>query len=236
MKKVFLFSGKINSGKNQLADFVGEIYKKRKKKVISDLFASDLKQWSSDDFVGLGKILNGISHSLEVAIGQVKTNREAYGLPDDGLIPKLISLAHQLKIKEENFYENKTDISRNLLQTYGTNIFRNRVDDDFWIKRTKKRIIEHDADIILITDVRFPNEIDFIANSDEYETYSIRINRQLDRSGDEHEHISETALDDYEEFVYSIDNNAGLKELEDNANALVESIEGELPTVLSEEE
>ena len=225
MKKVFLFSGKINSGKNQFADFVGEIYKQKNKKVIADLFAADLKKWSSEDFSGLAAVLNKISSSLQKSVEVIEANRESYGLEKMGVITNLKEKINTLKIQPENFFEDKTDITRTLLQLYGTQIFRNRVDDDFWVKGTKKRIIEHDADIILITDVRFPNEVDFISNCDEYETYSVRIRRELDRSGQEHEHISETALDDYEEFSYLIDNNAGLEELKKSAFGLVDDIE-----------
>jgi hypothetical protein len=225
MKKVFLFSGKISSGKNQLAEYVGEIYSSKGKKVISDLFAADLKEWSKQDFKGLTEVLDNLRGQFQNEIYKLISNRHAYGLADDGITDNLFKLVNKLHISDDNWFENKTDITRTLLQIYGTQIFRNRVDDMYWIKRTKDRIIKYDADIILITDVRFPNEIDYIADSDLYETYSVRINRAMVRTGKEHEHISETSLDSYNEFSYVIDNNSGLSELKETAFGLVEDVE-----------
>jgi hypothetical protein len=225
MKKVFLFSGKISSGKNQFAEYVSEIYSGKGAKVISDLFAADLKAWSKDDFKGLADVLNTLSNQLRDEIYRVMSNRKCYGLPNDGLMDGLFKIAGKLNLNDENFFEKKTDISRSILQIYGTQIFRNRVDDNFWIKRTKERIINYDADIVLITDVRFPNEIDFIADTDKYQTFSVRINRPIDRTGIQHEHISEKALDDYKEFSYVIDNHSSLEEFKDAATCLVEDVE-----------
>lgn len=225
MKKVLLFSGKMSSGKNQFADYIKEIYESKGLGVISDLFAADLKEWSKNDFKGLSDVLNNLSSELQFAIKVLSENRKSYGIPDDGVTDKLKQIASKLIIKDENWFEKKTDITRTLLQTYGTQIFRERVDTDFWMKRTKQRIEEYNTDIVLITDVRFPNEIDFIANSDKYETYSVRINRPLNREGQQHEHISEIALDGYQEFSYIIENNAGLSELKESAFALIEDIE-----------
>jgi hypothetical protein len=151
-------------------------------------------------------------------------NRQSYGLPNDGVMDNLLNLVNKLTITDENWFEKKTDITRTLLQIYGTQIFRGRVDDLFWIKQTKKRIEKADADVVLITDVRFPNEIDYIVKSDDYDAYSIRINRKLDRVGKEHEHDSETALDYYEEFSYMIDNNSTLENLKESAFGLVDDI------------
>ena len=227
MKKVFLLSGKISSGKNQFAEYLREIYQSKGKQVVSDLFAADLKAWSKDDFKGLADVLNTLSNHLRDEIYRVMGNRKSYGLPNDGLMDGLFNLVGKLNLKDENFFENKTEISRTLLQIYGTQIFRNRVDNDYWIKRTKDRILACNADVVLITDVRFPNEIDFMS-SDKYDTYVVRINRPLQRAGTQHEHISETALDDYIDWNYIIDNNAGLVELKESAYGLIEDVEKEV--------
>jgi len=227
MKKVLLLSGKMMSGKNQFADFLKEIYNTKGLKVVSDLFAADLKEWSKNDFKPLADVLNTIGQQLISHVESIKNNRKSYGLPDDGVSDTMISTVKKLYLSDENFFENKTDISRSLLQIYGTQIFRNRVDDLYWIKRTKERIEKINADIVLITDVRFPNEIDFISNSESYKPYAIRINRTLNRSGKEHEHISETALDDYKEFAYIVENNSSLSDLKETAYGIIEDIEKE---------
>lgn len=223
MKKVLLFSGRMQSGKNQFAEYVSEICKEKGLKVVSDLFAADLKEWSKQDFKGLSDILNSLHTQFQNEIYKLISNRQSYGISSDGVMENLFKLVGKLNISDENWFENKTDITRALLQIYGTQIFRNRVDNDFWIKRTKERIINNDADIVIITDVRFPNEVDFMS-SDKYDTYTVRINRPIDRTGQQHEHISETALDDYTDWDYIIDNDKELYDLKECACGLVDDI------------
>jgi regulator of PEP synthase PpsR (kinase-PPPase family) len=91
MKKVFLFSGKIHSGKNQLAEYVSEIYSSKGAKVVSDLFAADLKEWSKQDFKGLSDVLNNLYNQFQNEIYKLISNRHAYGLSDDGITDNLQS-------------------------------------------------------------------------------------------------------------------------------------------------
>ena len=56
MKYVLLLSGKINSGKNQYAEYLIEELENKGARVTQDLFAKDLKQYCSEDFEGLGEI------------------------------------------------------------------------------------------------------------------------------------------------------------------------------------
>ena len=59
MKKiVILISGKIKSGKNQLADFMKEYFEKQNLKVSSDYFAKAVKDGCKEDFKKLADELN----------------------------------------------------------------------------------------------------------------------------------------------------------------------------------
>lgn len=65
----------------------------------------------------------------------------------------------------EELYVTKTPMSRKLMQVIGTDIIRNRVDKDFWVKQMAERIIELTRSgyfRFVIDDVRFQNEADFI--------------------------------------------------------------------------
>ena len=108
---------------------------------------------------------------------------------------------------------------RLLLQTIGTDIVRT-INPDIWVNSLMNDYISYaDAfmereDLYLkeepnnliypswcITDVRFPNEVKAIK---EKEGIIIRINRESDYNST---HFSEIALDNYEDFDYTIDNN-----------------------------
>ena len=68
----------------------------------------------------------------------------------------------------------------------------------------------------IVTDVRFPQEVDSIRNRG---GVIIRIKRP--GLGDEDSHISETALDDYKGFDYNIVNNGSLADLEEKVRTIL---------------
>lgn len=51
---------------------------------------------------------------------------------------------------------------RQVLQWLGTDILRNQVNQDFFLMNMKQRIDSSKADLIIITDIRFDNESEFI--------------------------------------------------------------------------
>lgn len=195
MKKiVILISGKIKSGKNQLADFMKEYFEKQNLKVSADYFAKAVKDGCKEDFKKLTDELNNYVIELKRVI------ISKYNYINEILDSKI----DELKISDENWYENKTFITRTILQLYGTEIFRNRVDSDYWVKQVKDKCEKSDSDIILITDTRFPNEITEMY-SDNYDLITIRLLRDINKDKSKN-HYSETALDDWNEWTYIIDN------------------------------
>ena len=101
---------------------------------------------------------------------------------------------------------------RLLLQTIGTDIVRT-INPNIWVNKLMNDYISY-ADTIsgtseikklypnwCITDMRFPNEVKAIKEKD---GITIRINRETDYVSN---HSSEIALDNYEDFDYTIDNN-----------------------------
>ena len=63
------------------------------------------------------------------------------------------------KLNEQPFTANGTTM-REILQRFGTDIMRKHVDKDYWIKFVATRIVNTDYNYYLITDYRFPNELD----------------------------------------------------------------------------
>ena len=93
---------------------------------------------------------------------------------------------------------------REILQKVGTEMFRETLCDDFWVHRLMKVISDQPDFFMVVTDVRFPNEVEAIEAAG---GIVIRLLRNTELK-DEHE--SETALDNYS-FKRSIYNN-GTKE------------------------
>ena len=100
---------------------------------------------------------------------------------------------------------------RTLQQKIGTEAFRNNVNPDTWVLALFSDFSSVDAESQwIITDVRFPNEVEYIKK---YGGVIIRIeNDNLDNSDT---HYSETALDNYKDWDFVIKNNGTLDDYEE---------------------
>lgn len=195
MKTVILVSGKLQSGKNSFADMCME-YLKDKTNTSFDFFAKELKQRCKEDFSDLISFINKLCETFPPEIREL------------------------LYTEDENWFENKNQLTRILLQLYGTDIFRNRVDTDYWAKQVVDNVYNSESNIIFITDVRFQSEIDALKTMEKdygYNIITIRINREIDREAEFNQHVSETALDNYEYFDYAFENNGTVDELREQA-------------------
>lgn len=211
VKNVILVSGKLQSGKNTFVDLMMEELKKTDLKVDFDFFAKSVKDQCKDIFKNLIEYLNTISKEFN--------------------IPELYTI-------DDNWYENKNKITRILLQTYGTEIFRDMVDSNHWAKILKRRIMmDRNEDILFITDVRFKSEISTICDKEsikhdhrtitpKYNVIKLRIERDNYVRGDDpiFTHQSEIDLDNFSEWDYLVKNNGTLDDLKRNAKDIVSSI------------
>ncbi len=127
------------------------------------------------------------------------------------------------KIDYDRVFVKKDNVSRKLLQSRGTEEGRNVYGDDIWIKTLDtwmKLYNSRGVERFIICDLRFKNEAKYIKSLG---GKCIRINatnRNLDAlkresNGDMilfnniKNHISETDLDDYDEFDLVVDNDYG---------------------------
>ena len=105
----------------------------------------------------------------------------------------------------------KKSTIRDIMQVLGTDLLRQGFNNNIHVAATLGSIKENEK--VIITDVRFPNELEAIKK---YNGVTIRVNRGLvERTGkmiQGPEHISETALDDAK-FDYVIENNGTIEEL-----------------------
>lgn len=106
---------------------------------------------------------------------------------------------------------------RLILQKFGTEACRHGIADNIWIAALEKRI--HGYEDVVITDCRFPNEIDFIRSAG---GILIRVKRGDDPSTEEISkmHISETAWNNYDpDFV--IHNEGTKDDLKENVKIIL---------------
>jgi len=226
MKKVILISGRMQNGKNTFANFLQEKFEKLNFKVSQDYFAKDLKNICKNDFQKLTIVLDSIADEIKSQIGLFVDLRQLILAPS--ILNKINENVDKLKIKNENWFNDKTPITRSLLQIVGTDIIKKRVDDNYWVKQVKDRCIASNDDIIIVTDCRFPNEITEMI-CDEYETVVIRINRDINTQELIASHDSETALNDWKEFDFIVENNGSLEDLKASATSVVDYLTEEQP-------
>lgn len=132
---------------------------------------------------------------------------ELYGVP--------LEFFHNREKKEiKNPFWNLTP--REMAQKVGTDIVRTHMDGDHWIKLAEKKFTGTSG-IILISDVRFPNEAEWIRKQG---GVLVNIYRDSIEEFDGQEHESENALKDYK-FDFNIDNSYSLEILNHNIMPIV---------------
>lgn len=137
-------SGFINSGKNTVASILTEKYNFRQ-----DSFAASLKDACAIMF----------GWSRDMVEGDTKESREWREQVDQWWADKL----------------GISDFSPRLaLQLMGTNVIRNHFNEGIWFLTLENRIRKNPGQHVVISDVRFPNEIKFIQDQG---GIMIRVNR-----------------------------------------------------------
>jgi hypothetical protein len=126
------------------------------------------------------------------------------------------AFAHRIKAEVAKAFDTTTaeietnkPMYREILQAWGS-LRRQRDGIDYFVEKVFRKLTRTNAELVMITDVRFYNEIELLKQAN---AHTIRIHRM---STMEDNHISETALDDYK-FDYIVDNNNDLYDLQKKA-------------------
>ena len=117
---------------------------------------------------------------------------------------------------------------RTLLQQLGTEVIRDKIDQNFFVKRIIEdiKVYSYYFDVLTISDARFPGEIDGIYNSYK-NVYRINIERPNfvnDLSDVQNKHRAENALNEYNNYDYVIVNDGSLEQLNEKAKKLVDEV------------
>lgn len=164
--------------------------------------------------------LTGAAHSGKDTVANwFVTNRGFKAVSFAGPLKRTISELFDIPLcdlhnpsKKEQVDERWKKSPRELMQWLGTDVIRNQVDEEFFVKqmgwRLEKMVIEEGTDVV-VTDVRFNNEAELVRAFPINYILRVDASRRLKQSplvGKTRSHATESGISD--EFVdFTIDNN-----------------------------
>lgn len=202
-----LISGKARSGKDTFAAILKEELESEEttEKFPMLAMASVLKSRLKDDF-GLN------DEQLSGKLKEVQDTRypKFQHSPVDIFTPGMPSITYWTP--------------RELMQEYGE--FFRHIQPTFWVNKILAYCNSNNILNAIFTDIRFPNEIDTMRR--EHNVIVIRIKRTFSDEITNPYHISETALDNYTNIDYNIDNDGTLEDLRTIAKQIKSQIISQL--------
>ena len=117
---------------------------------------------------------------------------------------------------------------RTLLQELGTSIIREKIDNEFFIKRLigDIEVYSYYFDAITISDGRLPEQLDGIYNAFDnvYRINIVRPNYDNHLNAKELKHRTEVGLDNYDNYEYKIVNDGSLEDLSNKIRKIVDEV------------
>lgn len=107
---------------------------------------------------------------------------------------------------------------REYLQYYGTEAHRDIFGDEIWVEQALDKSVT-DGTILVVTDMRFPNEISGVLDRG---GIAVKVRRE-EADSRPILHASEQTLPD-EQFDYFLDNNGSMADLQENVSKMVDWI------------
>ncbi len=206
-------SGKKRSGKNTVASIIN--------KLVTE--ATNLGYFNDPHWAPKGRVWTDYMDFQEKSFAYLvkKFSSELTGIPMEGWETeedKAKLLGREWDYVDDN--GNKVGMTRRMmLKKLGSDACNQNLHPNVWVNG-----VFQDFDQIkskwLVTDVRFPQEVEAIKSR---HGIVIRVVRPSREDGDKH--ISETALDDYKGFDYVIVNDGTLEELEEKVRKILEELD-----------
>lgn len=226
MTLIIGFSGKKQSGKTTSANFLYSIALSTRDGIdqvtLTNQGTIQVKKNGSDQIIDVDVVkyynnIGFIDEDIAKIIDDLSSHIKIYSFADplkQDICMNMFGLSYEQcygtdeqKNEPTNMiYDNKYLSGRDIMQLVGTDFFR-AVKPNIWPEATIRKILKDRPNIALVTDCRFPNEVDVIKDNN---GIVIRLTRTLPKIDGEIEHKSETALDesnyDWSKFNYVIDN------------------------------
>jgi len=168
--------------------------------------------------------------------GSARSGKDTLGnnmmkiLLDNGIESNVLSFANSLKCSVDDFLIDQTGISaftededekrliRPFLVCWGTDIMRS-INDNIWIEKLERDL--SDKQVNIITDVRFPNELEWIK---EKKGLTVFINRTGIEPANDYEKENNRILSEEADNNFCIGNFENEKYLELTANEILNSM------------
>ena len=195
-------SGKARSGKDVFAEFLAEeLIEKTGNVYVMMAYAHELKCMAQKEFdLSWDQLWGDEKETYDLRYSKLRDILPyCVGNRDDG---------KGLEFLEER----KHWTGREIMQAFGE--FYRSIDYNFWVKKLFSVVDDKEYENVIITDCRYPNEIDPVV---EKNGYHIRINRRRDHRVHGLDHPSETSLDDGYKIDFDVDNNGTLDDLRKTA-------------------
>jgi len=128
-------------------------------------------------------------------------------------VAQLLSIPRQRIDNEKTYF-------RPLLQWYGTEWKRRQFGNDYWIKKLEEKVLLSNAHIIIIPDIRFANEIDWVRHMGG----TVIIMERLG-AVDNDTHISENQINSFVPVITIKANSGDLEALKLKAIWLIDQIQ-----------
>ena len=109
--------------------------------------------------------------------------------------------------------------AREIMQNFGA--FYRTIDNQFWIKNLFRVAERKEYSNVIVTDVRYINEADYILDIG---GLVLRVEREDKADVHNMAHPSEVELDGYDSFSIIIDNNGTLEDLEASAESIAKDL------------
>ncbi len=151
---------------------------------------------------------------------------------EKGLKVVNIQIAYYIKMYAKqigNWDGSEETKPRDLLQRIGTDVIRETIDKDFFIKRILEdiEVYSHFFDVITISDVRFHREFDKIKQryNEAYCVHVTRPNYVSRLTAKQKAHATEVEVDSYNGYDYELVNDSTLEDLEKKIKVLMKEID-----------